>query len=87
MEKTLKSPEIYPLPLDAQGRLLIPKRLRRALGLQPGDVVVAWVEDGRLVLKPRRDLEQELWAMFEDVEADLAETLIAERREEAAREN
>ncbi|BCX88491.1 hypothetical protein MIN45_P0860 [Methylomarinovum tepidoasis] len=87
MEKTLKSPEIYPLPLDAQGRLLIPKRLRRAMGLKPGDVVVAWVEDGRLVLKPRRDLEQELWAMFEDVEEDLAETLIAERREEAAREN
>jgi len=86
MEKELKSPEVYPLPVDAQGRLLIPKRLRQAMGLQPGYVVVAWVENGRLVLKPRRTLEQELWSMFEDVEENLADTLIAERREEAARE-
>lgn len=40
----------------------------------------------RIVLRPRRAIEEELWAMFQDVKVSLAEELIRERRAEAARE-
>lgn len=33
---------------DAQGRVLIPKPMRDALGVANGDEVVAWLEYGRL---------------------------------------
>jgi AbrB family looped-hinge helix DNA binding protein len=64
---------------------VIPSELRQAVGLEPGDAVVAWVEDDRLVLRPRRAVEEEVWAMFEGVEGSLAAKLIQERRQEAQR--
>lgn len=69
-----------------QGRLVIPAALRRELGLAPGEDLVGWVEGDRLVLRPRRAVEAELWAMFPEGEPSLAEQLLAERRTEAARE-
>ncbi len=40
--------------LDRFGRVLIPKKIRERLGLQPEDVLELEVEDGRLVLLPQR---------------------------------
>ncbi|MER3462193.1 MAG: AbrB/MazE/SpoVT family DNA-binding domain-containing protein [Armatimonadota bacterium] len=40
--------------LDKFGRVLIPKRLRERLGLQPNDVLELELEDGKLTLLPRR---------------------------------
>jgi AbrB family looped-hinge helix DNA binding protein len=34
--------------IDAAGRIVVPKRLRDELGLQPGQVLELEVEDGRL---------------------------------------
>lgn len=71
------------LRIGPQGRLVIPAALRRALGIEPGDAVVAWIDDDQLVLRPRRVLEEELWALFEGVDGSMAADLIRERRAEA----
>ena len=73
--------------LGPQGRLVIPSDLRKALCVKPGDALVACLDGDRLVLRPRRALEEELWAMFQNVEGSLADDLIRERREEARRES
>ncbi len=72
---------------DAQGRALIPKGMRDALYIANGDEVVAWLEDGRLVLEPRQALLERLQNRYADLEGSLADELIEERREEAFRES
>jgi len=72
--------------LGPQGRAVIPAELRRELGLTTGAELVAWVEDDRLVLRRREDVERELWDLFSDVPVSMSEELLAERRREAARE-
>ena len=74
------------LKLGPQGRMVIPAELRKLLCLRPGDAVVAWAERDRLVLRPRRAVEEELWGLLEQVEGSLAASLIRERREEARRD-
>ncbi|WP_243093842.1 AbrB/MazE/SpoVT family DNA-binding domain-containing protein [Thermus thalpophilus] len=74
------------LKLDHQGRLVLPKALRKALGVVPGTRMVAWVEGGRLVLVPWERLEAEIWTELEDVAGDLAAELIRERRLEALKD-
>ena len=69
-----------------EGRVLIPAAVRRAAGIQPGTSLVVRVEDGRVVLIPRDAIKRRLREMFADVEGSMADELIAERREEAARE-
>jgi AbrB family looped-hinge helix DNA binding protein len=69
-----------------QGRLVIPSEIRRALGISPGDVLLAVVEDDRLVLEKREAVLQRLRRRFAHVEVSLADELIAERRSEARRE-
>lgn len=72
---------------DAQGRALVPKGMRDALRIANGDEVVAWLEDGRLVLEPRKALLERLQNRYADLEVSLADELIEERREEARRES
>jgi AbrB family looped-hinge helix DNA binding protein len=72
--------------LGKQGRLVVPAPLRQALGLGEGDELVARVEEGRLVLEPRAAVMARVRARFKSVEGSMAEELIQERREEAARE-
>lgn len=71
--------------LGPQGRIVIPAEFRRAMGLAPGEPLVAWLEGDRLVVRARRRVEQDLWARFEGL-APQVEALIRERRDEAARE-
>ena len=75
------------LKLGQQGRIVIPRELRRALGIEPGDALVAWIEEDRLVLRPRDSVETELWAMFDHVPGSLASELMQDRRREAERED
>ncbi len=74
--------------LGAQGRLVIPAKLRKALGFKPGDRLIARLEDDRLVLEKASSVERRLRALFAHIPSDvsLADELIAERREEARRE-
>ncbi|MEA2559210.1 MAG: hypothetical protein QOH06_714 [Acidobacteriota bacterium] len=71
-----------------QGRLVIPSEIRREMGIGPGDVLLALVEDQRLVLEKREAVFKRLLQRFESVpaEVNLADELIAERRSEGRRE-
>ncbi len=40
--------------LSTKGQVVLPKPIRRRLGLQPGDPLDASLEGGRIVLTPRR---------------------------------
>lgn len=80
------------LRVNPQGRVTIPASLRSALGFEPGTNVVAYVEDGRLVLEHRDHL---LARLQNDVLAAAARSgrdgsavdeLIEERRAQAADE-
>ncbi len=73
--------------VGAKGRLVVPARLRRQLGIEEGSELVALVENGALVLLTRDAIADRLHAMFAHVEGSLADELIAERRAEAARED
>jgi AbrB family looped-hinge helix DNA binding protein len=75
--------------VSAQGRLVIPAALRKALGLKPGDRLIARQEGESLVLERREVIEQRLWQMFGQIPKDvsLVDELIAERREAARRED
>lgn len=74
--------------VGAQGRLVIPVALRKALQLKPGDRLVARIVDEGLVLERRETVEKRLRDRFRHIPGDvrLAEELIAERRAEAANE-
>jgi len=75
--------------IGANGRIVIPAAIREELGIKPGDPVVMDVEDGVLriesyptmIARIQRELAQYLPAGV-----SLADELIAERREEARRE-
>lgn len=72
-----------------QGRLVVPAEIRRELGFAPGDVLIATVEDGRLVLQKRETVLRRLRQRFAHIPpgVSLADELIAERRAEARRED
>jgi AbrB family looped-hinge helix DNA binding protein len=71
-----------------QGRIVIPAHIRQALGIHPGQTLVARIEDGRLVLETREQILVRVQSWFAQVprEVSLVDELIAERREEARRE-
>jgi len=71
-----------------QGRIVIPAHIRQALGINPGETLIARVKDGQLVLEKREQILARLQDTFAKVPRDvsLVDELIAERREEARRE-
>ena len=74
--------------LGAQGRLVVPAAIRRALGFRAGEALVARVEDGHLVIEKPEAVERRLHDRFRKFEGrSLADELIAERREEARGES
>jgi AbrB family looped-hinge helix DNA binding protein len=85
MSKSVQSTQVH---LGHQGRLVIPAELRHRMGLEPGDTLIAHIENSQLVLEKRETIEQRLMARFAHIPAgvSLADELIAERREEARRE-
>jgi AbrB family looped-hinge helix DNA binding protein len=74
--------------IGPQGRVVLPAHLRRALELFPGDTLVAWAEDGRLILERPDTVLERLRGRFRGlpVGLSLADELISERRTEAIRE-
>ena len=74
--------------IGAQGRMVIPAALRKALNIEPGECLVARRRGDSLVLERRGAIEQRLKQRFRQVpgEVDLADELARERRQEADRE-
>lgn len=85
MSETAKPIEVQ---LGLQGRLVIPAMLRRLLGFEPGDTLIARLEDDRLVLEKQESIKRRLKDRFAalPVEKSLARELLTERREEAKRD-
>ena len=77
---------MYGIRLGRQGRVVLPVPVRKAMGLKPGDTLVCQPEGARLVLRTRREIENELWETFANVKGSMAKELIRERRKEARRE-
>lgn len=71
--------------LGKQGRLVIPAELRRLVGIEGEDDLVAWVEDGKLLLQRRSTFEEGLWAELEGAPWTV-DGFIGERRSDAERE-
>ena len=73
------------MSLGRQGRLVIPATLRRSLGLEEGDRLVARQDANRLVIEKPEQIKQRLKARFAQVPAErrLVDELISERREES----
>jgi len=77
--------DVLEVRLGAQGRVVIPAPLRRALGVDVGDRLLAHLEDDRLVLEKAESIKLRLKGRFSRIGkgVSLAAELIAERREEA----
>ena len=75
--------------LGANGRIVIPAAIREQLGIKPGDTVLMDAEDGMLRIESFpariRRIQREL-APYRKPGVLASEELIAERREEARRE-
>jgi AbrB family looped-hinge helix DNA binding protein len=82
-------PQHTDVRMGPQGRVVIPARLRQALSLDPGDVLIAHVDGDRLVLERRSAVLDRLRAAFAAVPrgVSLVDELAADRRREAARED
>jgi AbrB family looped-hinge helix DNA binding protein len=76
------SPASIKVTVGTEGRVVIPAEIRRTMGIAPGDVLIAMVEDGRLVLEKREAVLQRLRRRFAHIPAgvSLADELISERR-------
>lgn len=72
--------------LGAQGRLVVPGPIRKALGLKTGDSLVIRVQDGRLIVESRELVVRRVQERFGVPGRNLVDELIAERRREARRE-
>jgi AbrB family looped-hinge helix DNA binding protein len=76
--------------IDRGGRLLVPARLRRELGVGPGDAVVLEIKEGELHVRPYKKAIEEAQAIIRkyipDRDRSLVDELIEERRREAERE-
>jgi antitoxin PrlF len=76
------------LVLGQQGRIVIPTKVRAALGLAPGERLHLHVVGHRLVLERQQDAAAELRGLAANVPRgrSLVEELLAERRLAAAAE-
>ena len=75
--------------VNANGRIVIPFRIRRALGLESGDIVSMTLKDGVLHIEPHqarvKRIQDEL-KKFAKPGSSASGLLAAERREEASAE-
>ncbi len=82
------SDDLHEVHLGAQGRLVIPARVRRALDLKPGDALIVRSEADRLVVEKAEAVKRRLRERFGSIphDIDMADELIEHRRREALRE-
>ena len=68
---------------------MIPAHIRQALEIESGDTLIATVNDRQLVLEKPEQVFARLRTTFDGVpdEVSLADKLVAERREEAKKED
>jgi AbrB family looped-hinge helix DNA binding protein len=81
--------DTFTVRLGDRGRLVLPAELRRRAGLREGQELVLTYANGVVRLATRAELARAGRGMFSDAGRgrDLVSELIAERREEARRED
>ncbi len=74
--------------LGPQGRLVVPARFRRELGLAEGSTLAVSSDGRRLILEPRSEVLRRVRHRYAKVAKGtrLSEELIADRQDEARRE-
>ncbi len=80
----------FPVRIGANGRLCVPAKMRKALGLESGGVVVLSLQDGEIRIRPIRAVLAEVQAMvapYLEASGDSVEQFLADRRAEVARED
>lgn len=78
------------LKVEAGGRVVLPAAFRQALGVEEGATLLAWVDRGELhLIAPSRAVQraQEIAEQALAGAVGLADELLAERREEAKRDD
>jgi AbrB family looped-hinge helix DNA binding protein len=76
--------------LDSAGRLMVPKEVRKELGLTPSSELILNVEDGGLRVETRDAALRRAQAYFRQFNKpgeSVVDDLLKERRKEARREN
>ena len=82
--------ERYTIALGDRGRLVLPAKLRRRLNLHRGDWLIVTVDDtGGFRVVSARELADRMCGLYRDLAPgrSLVDELIADRREEARRED
>ena len=77
------------LRINENGRVVIPAAFRKALGINPGDVIILRLDDDELritTMKSRIERAQRRARQYIKPGVSLVDELIAERREQAKRE-
>ena len=75
--------------LNADGRLILPARLRRSIGVKPGDTLVVESDGDSLLVRPHAAVLHDVQTAFAPYRVDgrsAVDELIADRRAEADRE-
>jgi AbrB family looped-hinge helix DNA binding protein len=88
-QSTIMAPPENVVNVGPQGRIVIPARIRRELGLGEGSSLAVRTEGGRLILEPREEVLRRVRGRYARVAGKkrLSEELIRERRTEARRES
>lgn len=78
------------MKMSEGGRVVIPAEIRQSLGLKEGDAVLFELRDGEAVITTRASRirrAQEIVRQYVPAGTSLVDELIAERRQEAARDD
>jgi AbrB family looped-hinge helix DNA binding protein len=75
------------IAIGQNGRIVIPTAMRKALGLQEGQRLLLRLENQCIIMEKPADIVLKLQNRFRKIPVSLADELIQERRQEAAKEN
>lgn len=81
---------LYEIPMQENGRVVLPVSLRKALGLEKGDKVLVEAEGDRVTLttaRLRRKRAQEIARRYAQAGVSVVEEFLQEKRVEALTEN
>ncbi len=83
----MKATEAVRTKLNINGRVVIPASIRQALGLEPGEEILLFVENDELRMtsaRKRAERAQKLYQKYVGEGVGLVDELISDRRKEAA---